>query len=64
VERRALAELLSRSREEYRAQPAAARELIASGQAAVADDLDPVELAAWTSVARAILNLNETITRN
>ena len=26
--------------------------------------IEPVELAAWTSVARAILNLNETITRN
>ena len=26
-------------------------------------DLDPSELAAWTSVARAILNLHETITR-
>ena len=26
--------------------------------------LDPAELAAWTSVARAILNLHEAITRN
>ena len=26
-------------------------------------DLPPAELAAWTSVARAILNLHETITR-
>ena len=26
--------------------------------------LDPAELAAWTSVARVILNLHETITRN
>jgi hypothetical protein len=25
---------------------------------------DPIELAAWTSVARTILNLHETITRN
>ena len=33
-------------------------------QAPVAEDLVAVELAAWTSVARAILNLNETMTRN
>jgi hypothetical protein len=26
-------------------------------------DADAAELAAWTSVARAILNLHETITR-
>ena len=26
--------------------------------------LDPAELAAWTSVSRAILNLHEVITRN
>ena len=27
-------------------------------------DIDPAELAAWTSVARVLLNLHETITRN
>jgi hypothetical protein len=27
------------------------------------EDIDPAELAAWTSVARAILNLHETMTR-
>jgi len=26
--------------------------------------LDPARLAAWTSVARAVLNLDETITRD
>lgn len=29
-----------------------------------AESMDPVELAAWMSVARALLNLDETITRN
>ena len=29
-----------------------------------AKDIDPAELAAWTSVARVLLNLHETITRN
>jgi hypothetical protein len=33
------------------------------GQAPVAKDVDAAELASWTSVARAILNLHETITR-
>jgi hypothetical protein len=32
--------------------------------APVPTDLDVVELAAWTSVARAILNLPELITRS
>ncbi len=27
-------------------------------------DIDPAELAAWTSVARVLLNLHETITRS
>ncbi|WP_246151626.1 PSD1 and planctomycete cytochrome C domain-containing protein [Rubripirellula reticaptiva] len=40
-----------------------AKQLISEGNASVAEDLDPVQLAAWTSVARVILNLQETITR-
>jgi len=38
--------------------------LIRTGIAPVPGDIPPVELAAWTSVARAVLNLHETITRN
>lgn len=41
----------------------AAERLISTGEAPVPSDLDAAELAAWTSVARAILNLHETITR-
>jgi len=26
--------------------------------------LDPIELAAWTTAARAVLNMQETYTRN
>ncbi|MEL6104903.1 MAG: PSD1 and planctomycete cytochrome C domain-containing protein [Planctomycetota bacterium] len=47
----------------YQSNPDAARELTSAGFAPVAKDLDPVELAAWTGVARVILNLHETITR-
>ena len=41
-----------------------ARELIARGRSAGSQDLQAAELAAMTTVARAILNLHETITRN
>jgi Protein of unknown function (DUF1553)/Protein of unknown function (DUF1549)/Planctomycete cytochrome C len=40
-----------------------AKQLIATGNAPIAETLKPDELAAWTSVARVILNLHETITR-
>lgn len=42
----------------------AAKQLIGVGDVPAPDDIDPAELAAWTAVARAILNLHETITRN
>lgn len=40
-----------------------AKQLVAEGNAPADEALDPAELAAWTSVARVILNLHETITR-
>jgi hypothetical protein len=49
---------------EYRADPAAAKQVLAIGLAAAPVDLDAAELAAWTSVARAIFNLNAFITRS
>lgn len=42
----------------------AARALIGTGRAPVTEGLDPAEQAAWTMVSRALLNLNETFTRN
>ena len=56
--------LLNKHRDEYRKDPAAADKVLKVGDAAIAKDADRVELAAWTSVARAILNLHESITRN
>ena len=47
----------------YRAHVAEAKKLIAAGNAPLATELDAAELAAWTSVARVVLNLHETITR-
>ena len=47
----------------YRADPGAARALVATGDWPVADKLPPAEHAAWTSVARVILNLHELLVR-
>jgi hypothetical protein len=55
--------LLARRREEFRADPKAAGELLAVGIAARDTSLDPIELAAWTAAARAVLNLHEAIAR-
>ncbi len=49
---------------QYKADPAAARALLGTGLEPNPGDIDPAELAAWTSVARVILNLHETITRS
>ena len=62
-ERAVLGDLLAKHRSAYEQDRAAAARLIDIGEAPVASDLDAAELAAWTSVARAILNLHETITR-
>jgi hypothetical protein len=63
-ERELLLELYASQLKHYRSDREAAKELIAVGEAPAAQDRGPAELAAWTTVARAILNLNETITRN
>ena len=64
LERSVLTELLNRSRADLQEHPDAATALLDVGLAPHHDDLDPIELAAWTSVTRSVLNLNETITRN
>jgi hypothetical protein len=62
-ERAVLTRLLSKHRREYTEDRAAAPALLKVGQQPTDRALNPAELAAWTSVARAILNLDETITR-
>ena len=49
---------------EYKADTAAAQSYVKTGQRVIPSDLDAAELAAWMNVARAILNLHETITRS
>jgi len=48
---------------EYQADKPSAELLTKIGLVKTATDVDVAELAAWTSVARVILNLHETITR-
>ncbi len=50
-------------RGEFTADSDAAEALVATGDAPAIDGVEINELAAWTSVARVILNLHETITR-
>jgi hypothetical protein len=56
--------LYDRHAQFYRSETQSAQQLIQTGLHPVPKDLPAGELAAWTSVARVILNLHETITRN
>lgn len=60
----ALQALLAKQLAEYRADPAAAQALLKIGQTPAPAGADLPELAAWTNLARVILNLHETITRS
>jgi hypothetical protein len=59
-----LAALYQKHKAEYAADREAAKKLVATGEWPVSKDVDLAELAAWTSVARVLLNLHETISRN
>ena len=48
----------------YRKDPDAAHKLLKTGLAPLPKETDPVELAAWTHIARVLLNLHEGITRS
>ena len=63
AERQSLISFLQTQREYFRQNPDDAKKLIQTGFSPVPGDLDPVELASWTSVSRVVLNLHETITR-
>jgi hypothetical protein len=63
-ESKTVTDLLAKHLNEYQADPEAARAFLAVGLFQAPGALDPARLAAWTSVARVILNLHETITRS
>ncbi|HTE20217.1 MAG TPA: PSD1 and planctomycete cytochrome C domain-containing protein, partial [Armatimonadota bacterium] len=62
-ERRVLGTIYADMWEQYRADPQGARELVAAGESPRPAGLDVTEHAVWTCVCNAILNLDETITR-
>lgn len=62
-ESRLLANLQRQHRQQYNQDKKAADLLLRVGERPVPADLVAAELAAWTSVARVIFNLHETITR-
>lgn len=66
LEQAILLEFLQRQRHHFASDISAAKDLVKdapTGSTHVSAERDPVELAAWTSLARVLLNLDETITR-
>jgi hypothetical protein len=62
-ERQVLRDLAEREAAVYHRDPKAALSLLQVGESAYDRKLDAAELAAWTTVASVILNLDETITK-
>ncbi len=62
-EARVLRELLNQQLVRYRSDKKAASEFLKIGESVADAKLDQTELAAWTMVVSAILNLDETITK-
>lgn len=63
TESKVLLKLLEKNRAAYVADAKAAGDLLKIGQSPMPKDVNAAELAAWTAVCRALLNLSETITR-
>jgi mono/diheme cytochrome c family protein len=59
-----LKSVLDRELSGYRAHPEGAVKLLGIGESSRNDKLDQVEHAAWTMICSAILNLDETVTKN
>ncbi|MDC0935092.1 DUF1553 domain-containing protein [Pirellulales bacterium] len=62
-ERDVAAELLTAARERFSAEPDAAQQLLSVGSSNVDATIEPTELAAWTSVASILLNMDESISK-
>jgi hypothetical protein len=63
-EHRVLEKMFTQSFSYYSDHPEAAEQLLKIGISPAPSNLNKVELASWTLVARVVLNLNEAITRN
>jgi Protein of unknown function (DUF1549)/Protein of unknown function (DUF1553)/Planctomycete cytochrome C len=62
-ERTILLGRLAKLRAQFAADPAAARQLAAVGEAARPESLDPVEHAVWTALCSLLFNLDETLSK-
>lgn len=62
-ERKTLGQLFNYAEADFKKNPKSATALINIGQTK-SGNADPIELATWTTVSRALLNLSETTTRN
>src|SRR5207248_10879557 len=58
-----LLDVFNRELADFRKDKAAAEKLLAVGSFKPKSGLDPSELAAWTTIASMILNLDETVTK-
>jgi mono/diheme cytochrome c family protein len=63
AEQSLLARTYAQQLETFQTNRSAAEELLKIGDSPKRENADPVELAAWTTVANVLLNLNETITK-
>ena len=63
-ETKVLENILKKESDKFRRDPEAADSYLKVGSFRQRSDLNPTELAAWTTVASVILNLDETITKN
>jgi hypothetical protein len=62
-EAKVLLDVLAQQLAEFRTHPEAVEKLLQVGTFAAKADLDPAELAAWSTLASMILNLDETLTK-
>ena len=63
-EQKTMQSLLTFAKKDFSQRPDAAKQFIGVGQTTAAANHNPIELASWTSISRALLNLSETTTRN
>ena len=59
-----LSELQANQKARYTADVDSAKAFNETGIKSTSDNIDPAELASWSTIARTILNLHETITRH
>jgi hypothetical protein len=64
AELKILRQLYENHLQQYNDDKAAAARVLKVGESAAPSDMEAAELAAWTSIARVILNLHEIITRS